>query len=52
MDEEEKIINMGITLEGNELAVVTEKDECLQSHSLKEIKEIYKTSLERILVQK
>jgi len=52
MDEDEKIINMGITLEGNELAVVTEKDECLQSHSLKEIKEIYKTSSEKILVQK
>lgn len=52
MDEEEKIINMGITLEGNDLAIVIEEDEYLQSHSLKEIKEIYKASLEKILVQK
>jgi len=40
-EEELNILNLGITLKGNSLAIVLEEDEYLTEHTYEEVKEIY-----------
>jgi inner membrane protein len=54
-EEKEKkleILNLGITLEGNYLAVVLQKDESLTMHSYDTLREYYGDKIEKIYIQK
>ena len=48
----QEIKNLGITLEGNYLAIVLEEDENLTMHSYKHLREYYKEDIGNIYIQK
>ncbi len=50
-DIEENILNLGITLEANHMAIVLENDEVLQMHSYESVREYYKDSLAKVYIQ-
>lgn len=50
-DEKEDILNMGITLEGNGIAIVLEEDKVLQMHSYERVKDMYSDRTKSILIQ-
>lgn len=52
MDKDEKIINLGITLEGNYLATILNSDRYLDMHSYQYIREYYKGEIEKIFIQR
>ena len=51
MTEDEEILNLGITLEGNYLAIVLGEDERLTMHSYRYIREYYGDSIGKINIQ-
>lgn len=51
LDENNKILNMGITLEGNNIAIVLDDDKVLQMHKYETVKEVYKNSTKAIYIQ-
>ncbi len=49
---EEKILNLGVTLEGNYLASVLDTDESISMHSYRYLREYYGNKTEKIYMQK
>lgn len=51
LDKDGNILNMGITLEGNNVATVLDNDKVLQMHKYETVKDTYKDTLKTILIQ-
>jgi hypothetical protein len=52
VNEDEEIVNLGITVEGNYMAIVLENDTNLRLHSYESVKEYYKENIGSIYIQK